>query len=61
MFVNCDKEDVDVKITLSGINDPVLYSPLENAFVSARFSNKNGITEASFKIKAKDTLIIMEN
>ncbi len=61
MFVNCEKEELEVKITLSGINDPVLYSPLENAFVSARFSNKNGITEANFKIKPKDTLIIMEN
>lgn len=61
MFVNCDSELNKVKITFNGIEDPVLYSPLLDSFVSAKFSVEGKVTTAEFNIDGKDTLIIMEN
>lgn len=61
LFVNCDNEPNKVKMTIKGIKEPVLYSPLLDSFVSAKFSSKGEITVAEFEISAKDALIIMEN
>lgn len=61
LLVNCDNEPNKVKLTINGFKDPVLYSPLLDSFVSAKFSVKNDTSIAEFTIDRKDALIIMEN
>jgi hypothetical protein len=61
LLVNCDIEPNKVKLTINGFKDPVLYSPLLDSFVSAKFSVENDTAIAEFTIDKKDALIIMEN
>ena len=56
MFVNADREDKTVEISLSGIENPVLYNPLCDTYEDLKVEN----AKVQFPIESLKTVIIME-